>query len=63
MVYIYDGDIGWNGDVVFGFESVGDGIYILDEISVDVDLIEDLLGGEWYVNVYIEIFLDGEFCG
>ncbi|MCP4541056.1 MAG: CHRD domain-containing protein, partial [Chloroflexi bacterium] len=62
-VHIHDGDIGRNGDVAFGFESAGDGTYTLAETSVDADLIEDLLGGEWYVNVHTETFSDGELRG
>ena len=64
-IHIHDGDIGRNGDVAFGFESAGagDGTYTLDETSVDADLIEDLLGGEWYVNVHTETFSDGELRG
>lgn len=62
-VHIHDGDIGRNGDVAFGFESAGDGTYTLAESSVDADLIEDLLGGEWYVNVHTDTFSDGELRG
>lgn len=62
-VHIHDGDIGRNGDVAFAFESDGDGTYSLAEASVTTDLVEDLLSGEWYVNVHTDAFEDGELRG
>jgi hypothetical protein len=61
--HVHDGDIGTNGGVAFGLTDMGDGMFMLDQTELTAGLLEDLLSGEWYLNVHTPANPSGEVRG
>lgn len=61
--HIHQGGIGLNGDVAFAFSAAGSGLYEVAETTVTQTQIDDLLDGQWYINVHTDTFPDGEVRG
>ncbi|USE71147.1 CHRD domain-containing protein [Pseudoalteromonas maricaloris] len=58
--HIHDGDLGANGDVAFAFEASDDNKVSIPITDLSEDLIEDMLDGDWYINLHTEAFPSGE---
>ncbi|MGC0120217.1 CHRD domain-containing protein [Pseudoalteromonas piscicida] len=58
--HIHDGDLGANGDVAFSFEASDDNKVSIPITDLSEDLIEDMLDGDWYINLHTEAFPNGE---
>ncbi|TMN38968.1 CHRD domain-containing protein [Pseudoalteromonas sp. S2755] len=58
--HIHDGDLGANGDVAFAFEASDDNMVSIPITDLSEDLIEDMLDGDWYINLHTEAFPNGE---
>ncbi|AUJ72708.1 CHRD domain-containing protein [Pseudoalteromonas sp. NC201] len=58
--HIHDGDLGANGDVAFAFEASDDNKVSIPITDLSEDLIEDMLDGDWYINLHTEAFPNGE---
>jgi len=63
MAHVHDGDIGMNGGVAFGLTDMGDGTYELAQTELTAGLLEDLMSGEWYLNVHTSANPSGEVRG
>jgi hypothetical protein len=61
--HVHDGDFGTNGGVVFGLTDVGDGTFVLGQTDLTAGLLNDLLSGEWYLNVHTPGNASGEVRG
>ena len=61
--HVHDGDIGTNGGVAFGLTDMGDGTFTLEQTDLTAGLLEDLLNGEWYLNVHTPANPSGEVRG
>ena len=61
--HVHDGDIGTNGGVAFGLTNMGDGTFVLGQTELTAGLLNDLLSGEWYLNVHTPSNLGGEVRG
>ncbi|MEJ6475427.1 CHRD domain-containing protein [Pseudoalteromonas piscicida] len=58
--HIHDGDLGANGDVAFAFEASEENRVSIPITDLSEGLIEDMLDGEWYINLHTEAFPNGE---
>ncbi|MCO7201829.1 CHRD domain-containing protein [Pseudoalteromonas sp. OANN1] len=58
--HIHDGDLGANGDVAFAFEASDDNKVSIPITDLSEDLIDDMLDGDWYINLHTEAFPSGE---
>jgi hypothetical protein len=63
MAHVHDGDIGTNGGVAFGLTDMGDGTFVLEQTEITAGLLNDLLSGEWYLNVHTPSNPGGEVRG
>lgn len=63
MAHVHDGNIGMNGGVAFGLTDMGDGTYELAQTELTAGLLEDLMSGEWYLNVHTTANPSGEVRG
>ena len=63
MAHVHDGDIGTNGGVAFGLTDMGDGTFVLEQTELTAGLLNDLLSGEWYLNVHTPSNPSGEVRG
>ena len=61
--HVHDGDIGTNGGVAFGLTDMGDGTFVLNQTDLTTGLLNDLLSGEWYLNVHTASNPSGEVRG
>ena len=61
--HVHDGDIGTNGGVAFGLTDMGDGTFALNQTDLTTGLLNDLLSGEWYLNVHTASNPSGEVRG
>jgi hypothetical protein len=61
--HVHDGDIGMNGGVAFGLTDMGNGMFELAQTELTAGLLEDLLSGEWYLNVHTPTNPSGEVRG
>lgn len=61
--HVHDGDIGTNGGVAFGLTDMGNGIFLLEQTDITAGLLNDLLSGEWYLNVHTPTNPSGEVRG
>ena len=61
--HVHDGDIGTNGGVAFGLTDMGDGTFVLNQTDITAGLLNDLLRGEWYLNVHTPSNPSGEVRG
>lgn len=61
--HVHDGDIGSNGGVAFGLTDMGDGTFVLAQTELTAGLLNDLLSGEWYLNVHTPNNPSGEVRG
>jgi hypothetical protein len=61
--HVHDGDIGTNGGVAFGLTDMGDGTFVLNQTDLTTGLLNDLLSGEWYLNVHTPSNSSGEVRG
>ena len=61
--HVHDGDIGTNGGVAFGLTDMGNGIFLLEQTDITAGLLNDLLSGEWYLNVHTPANPGGELRG
>lgn len=61
--HVHDGDIGTNGGVAFGLTDMGDGTFVLGQTELTAGLLNDLLSGEWYLNVHTPSNPSGEVRG
>ncbi|MFQ3249353.1 MAG: hypothetical protein ACI9O6_001161 [Glaciecola sp.] len=61
--HVHDGDIGTNGGVAFGLTDMGDGMFELAQTELTAGLLEDLMSGEWYLNVHTAANPSGEVRG
>jgi hypothetical protein len=61
--HVHDGDIGTNGGVAFGLTDMGDGTFVLKQTDLTTGLLNDLLSGEWYLNVHTASNPSGEVRG
>jgi hypothetical protein len=61
--HVHDGDIGTNGGVAFGLTDMGNGIFLLEQTDITAGLLNDLLSGEWYLNVHTPANQGGELRG
>ena len=61
--HVHDGDIGTNGGVAFGLTDMGDGTFTLAQTELTSGLLNDLLSGEWYLNVHTPANPGGEVRG
>jgi hypothetical protein len=61
--HVHDGDIGTNGGVAFGLTDMGDGTFELSQTDLTAGLLNDLLSGEWYLNVHTPSNSSGEVRG
>jgi hypothetical protein len=61
--HVHDGDIGTNGSVAFGLTDMGDGTFVLKQTDITAGLLNDLLSGEWYLNVHTPSNPSGEVRG
>jgi hypothetical protein len=63
MAHVHDGDIGTIGGVAFGLTDMGDGTFVLQQTELTDGLLNDLLSGEWYLNVHTPSNPSGEVRG
>ena len=61
--HVHDGDIGTNGGVAFGLTDMGNGTFALEQTGITAGLLNDLLSGEWYLNVHTPNNPSGEVRG
>jgi len=61
--HVHDGDIGTNGGVAFGLTDMGNGNFALEQTGITAGLLNDLLSGEWYLNVHTPNNPSGEVRG
>jgi hypothetical protein len=61
--HVHDGDIGTNCGVAFGLTDMGDGTFVLEQTDLTAGLLNDLLSGEWYLNVHTPTNPGGEVQG
>ena len=61
--HVHDGGIGTNGGVAFGLTDMGDGTFALNQTDLTTGLLNDLLSGEWYLNVHTASNPSGEVRG
>jgi hypothetical protein len=61
--HVHDGDIGTNGGVAFGLTDMGNGTFVLEQTDLTAGLLEDLLSGQWYLNVHTPTHASGEVRG
>ncbi|MBD1391054.1 CHRD domain-containing protein [Neiella sp. HB171785] len=61
--HIHQGRIGVNGDVAFAFEAVDDDSMAIAITDLSAELIDDMLDGDWYINVHTTTHASGEVRG
>ena len=61
--HVHDGDIGTNGGVAFGLTDMGNGTFALEQTGITAGLLNDLLSGDWYLNVHTPNNPSGEVRG